>query len=265
MSDVSGVSGPSGGGPGPGGAGPGLRLAVFDLDGTLVDTPRAIVETFEAAFAAMRTGTGPERGPGVPGPTPGPEAIRATIGMPLERAWATLLDLPAADPRVAEGVEQYLRLFRELVLPRSRDLLFPGVVEGLDALRAAGFTLAVATSKFYASADALLTAAGLRELFAEVIGADQVTHPKPHPESGELVLARLGVPAGAAVMVGDTTHDLLMARAAGMRSVAVTYGIHSAALLAGAEPTWVAGTFDEVVDAITSAAPRPPRATAAAR
>ncbi|MBW5481265.1 HAD-IA family hydrolase [Streptomyces bambusae] len=219
-------------------------LAVFDLDGTLVDTPRGIVETFLAAYGAM----------GEPGPAPDPAAVRATIGLPLERAWATLLGVPETDPRVAEGVRQYLKLFRELVLPRARELLFPGVPEGLAALRARGVTLAVATSKFYASADALLTAAGLRELFAVVVGADQVAHPKPHPESGLLVLERLGTPADRAVMVGDTTHDLLMARAAGMRSIAVTYGIHSRAELAGAEPTWVADTFDEVIEAVTGVA-----------
>ncbi|RSS72796.1 HAD family hydrolase [Streptomyces sp. WAC06614] len=250
--DGDGVVGTDGGGAiGTDGVGDGpVRLVVFDLDGTLVDTPRAIVETFLAAFAALAE------------PAPQAAAVRATIGLPLERAWATLLGTHESDPRVAEGVRQYLTLFRERVLPQARDLLFPGVAEGLDALRAAGLTLAVATSKFSASAEALLTAAGLRELFAEVIGADQVTHPKPHPESGEVVLARLGIPAGAAVMVGDTTHDLLMARAAGMRSVAVTYGIHSAEQLAGAEPTWTAGSFAGVIGAITpaTAASRAPAA-----
>jgi phosphoglycolate phosphatase len=212
-----------------------IRAAVFDLDGTLVDTPSAIVEAFTAAFTALG------------GPVPDSPAIRATIGLPLERAVGLLLGVPVEDARVAEGVRQYQNAFRELILPRSAELLFPGVAEGLASLRGQGLALAVATSKFVASADALLTAAGLRERFDVVAGADQVRRPKPDPEMGLLVLQKLGVAAEDAIMVGDTTHDLLMAKAAGMRSIAVTYGVHTHAELTTASPTWIAGTFSEVL------------------
>ncbi|WP_330334087.1 HAD family hydrolase [Streptomyces sp. NBC_00536] len=212
-----------------------IRLAVFDLDGTLVDSPRAIVSTFGAAFDAL----GVTR--------PADLAVRATIGLPLERAFALLLEREPADAQVAEAVRLYRKFFDTIVLPQAPGLVFPGVVEGLARLREDGVALAVATSKFHAPADALLTAAGLRASFAVVIGADEVTRPKPDPESGQVILERLAVAAEHAVMVGDTTHDLLMAKAAGMRSVAVTYGVHSAAELATAGPTWVADTFEEVV------------------
>ncbi|GAA0373017.1 HAD family hydrolase [Streptomyces blastmyceticus] len=218
-------------------------VVVFDLDGTLVDTPRAIVETFTAAFAAMGL------------QTPDPAAVRATIGLPLETAFGKLMGIAVDDDRVAEGVRQYQRLFREIILPRAGELLFPGVSAGLAALHAQGLTLAVATSKFYASADALLTAAGLRDLFDVVIGADQVTRPKPDPESGHAVMEKLGVTAERTVMVGDTTHDLLMAKAAGMRSIAVTYGIHSLEELKSADPTWIADSFDDVLTCIGAAHP----------
>ncbi|MFI5979813.1 HAD family hydrolase [Streptomyces sp. NPDC051555] len=212
-----------------------IRLAVFDLDGTLVDSPRAIVATFGAAFDAL----GVTR--------PADLAVRATIGLPLERAFALLLEREVEHAQVAEAVLLYRKFFDTIVLPQAPDLVFPGVAEGLAQLREGGVALAVATSKFHGPADALLTAAGLREYFAVVIGADEVTRPKPDPESGQVVLDRLGLTAEHAVMVGDTTHDLLMARAAGMRSVAVTYGVHSAAELATAEPTWVVDSFPEVV------------------
>ncbi|MFD0385090.1 HAD family hydrolase [Streptomyces stramineus] len=146
-----------------------------------------------------------------------------------------------------EAIRQYQSLFREIVLPKAADLLFPGVADGLTALRDQGITLTVATSKFYASADALLTAAGIRDHFVMVVGADQVSHPKPHPESGLVILRELGVPGEDAVMVGDTTHDLLMARACGMPSIGVTYGVHREAELRTAEPTWLADTFDDVL------------------
>lgn len=213
-------------------------VVLFDLDGTLVDSPRGIVETFTAAFASM----GVEASDAT-----APAAIRATIGLPIEQAVAKLLGVPKDDDRVGLGVQRYLALFKEIVLPRATELLFPGVADGLSALRAKGFTLTVATSKFHASADALLSAAGIRDRFAMVVGADQVTHPKPHPETGLKILEQFGVPAADAVMVGDTTHDLLMAKAAGIDAIAVTYGVHSPELLASAEPARTADTFDEVV------------------
>jgi len=210
-------------------------VVLFDLDGTLVDSPRAIVETFTAAFESMGTGA------------KDPAAIRATIGLPLEQAFAKLLGVPPDDDLVSLGVRRYLALFKEIILPRAAELLFPGVVAGLEVLQAQGFTLTIATSKFHASADALLSAAGIRDRFAMVVGADQVTHPKPHPETGLMILEKFGVPAGDAVMVGDTTHDLLMAKAAGVRAIAVTYGVHSPEELASAEPARTADTFDDVV------------------
>ncbi len=211
------------------------HLIAFDLDGTLVDTPTAIVETFTASFAAL-------------GHTPREAAaIRATIGLPLERAFSDLLGIPIADTGVSDGVLKYQTLFRELIVPKAKELIFPGVVDGLKSLREAGFLLAVATSKFYASADILLRAAGLRDCFDMVVGADQVDKPKPHPEMGEMIMRELGVPAERSVMVGDTTHDLLMAKSAGMRSIAVTYGVHGAAELRAVEPTWLVDSFPDVL------------------
>lgn len=219
-----------------------MRSAVlFDLDGTLVDSPRAIVETFTAAFTELGR------------PLPAAAAIRATIGLPLERAFASLTGDAAGDP--TPYVQAYLRLFREIILPKAASLLFPGVVDGLAELRRHGFALAVATSKYRASADALLTAAGIRDEFTVLVGADQVTRPKPDPETGRLVLATLGIPAERAVMVGDTTHDVLMANAAGLRSVAVTYGVHSPAELRSANPTYLADSFGGAVAAIRAGTP----------
>jgi phosphoglycolate phosphatase len=217
------------------------HVVIFDLDGTLVDTPRAIVETFTAAFATMGVQAQETL------------AIRATIGLPLDQAFAKLMGVPLNDAQVARGVEQYQVFFKELVLPNARELVFPGVADGLAALGGQGIALAVATSKFYRSADALLTAAGLRDHFDVMVGADQVTRPKPNPEMGETIMRKLGLLAERAVMVGDTTHDLLMAKAAGMRSIAVTYGVHSLRELKSADPTWTADSFEDVVKCVQEA------------
>ena len=217
----------------------------FDLDGTLIDTPSAIVQTFAAVFATM--GEAP----------PDAAAARATIGLPLARAFGSLLGLSADDARVTEAIGHYQNHFRELVLPRGRELIFPGVVDGLAALRDHGMTLTVVTSKFHASAEALLRAAGIWDEFTLVVGADEVSRPKPDPEMTLHIMQMLGAPADRTVVVGDTTHDLTMANAAGARSIAVSYGVHAAADLWALGPMTVAETFDDVVTCLTELADTP--------
>ncbi|SDG25725.1 phosphoglycolate phosphatase [Lentzea fradiae] len=214
------------------------RCVVFDLDGTLVDTPRGIVTTFAAVFTQLDL------------PTADSGTIRGTIGLPLPAAFAKVLGTAEDDPVVGTCVELYQSTFRRIVLPMATQLVFAGVYDGLRTLRDSGFLLAVATSKYIRNAEALLTAAGLREEFSVVVGADQVSKPKPDPESGFLVLEKLGVAAGNAVMVGDTTHDVLMAHGAGMSSIAVSYGVHSVDQLLNANPTWLVDSFAGVVAAV---------------
>ncbi|MET8757806.1 HAD family hydrolase [Lentzea sp. NPDC004782] len=211
------------------------RCVIFDLDGTLVDTPRGIVTTFAEVFAQLDL------------PEVDSSSIRATIGLPLPAAFAKVLGTAQDEPVVATCVELYQSTFRGIVLPVAAQLVFPGVLDGLRSLREDGFLLAVATSKFVRNAEALLVAAGLREEFSAVVGADQVTKPKPDPESGFVVLQRLDVSPANAVMVGDTTHDVLMAHGAGMSSIGVTYGVHSVDQLLGAGPTWLVDSFAGVV------------------
>ncbi|MFS8102227.1 HAD family hydrolase [Lentzea alba] len=214
------------------------RCVIFDLDGTLVDSPRGIITTFAAVFSQLDL------------PTMDSASIRGTIGLPLPAAFAKLLGVAEDDPRVAECAQLYQSTFRKIVLPMAPQLVFPGVFDGLQSLREDGFLLAVATSKFIANAEALLVAAGLREEFEVVVGADQVAKPKPDPESGFVVLKKLGVAPERAVMVGDTTHDVLMAHAAGMSSIGVTYGVHSVEQLLSANPTWLVDSFAGVVAAV---------------
>jgi phosphoglycolate phosphatase len=214
------------------------RLAIFDLDGTLVDTPRGIVDCFTATFASM----------GVPHQSPA--VIRNTIGLPLRDAFGKLMKLPVEDELVAIAVERYQVLFRDMVLPMAPELVFPGVATGLARLRQRGVLLAVATSKFYSNADSLLRAANIRDEFKLVVGCDQVARSKPHPDMGLFIMDELGASAGDAFMVGDTTHDISMAHAAGMRSMAVTYGAHDLSELKAATPTWLVDQFDDVVSCI---------------
>lgn len=216
------------------------NLILFDLDGTLIDTPSAIVEVFGEVLASMGAQARPA------------SEIRSTIGLPLEQAFSLLLEVPVNSDQVGTGVKLYQNCFKERILPKANDLIFPGVVKGLKSLHQQGFILTIATSKFYSSADVLLKASGLQDYFKMVVGADQVKKPKPDPEVGCLIMKTFGISPKHTVMVGDTTHDLFMAKAAGMHSIAVTYGVHSAQELQSASPTWMASSFDQVVEQIES-------------
>jgi phosphoglycolate phosphatase len=217
-----------------------LNAVIFDLDGTLVDTPYVIVQT---ALAALE-----ERG--CAGPTA--DAIRATIGLPLTIAFSGLLGLPETHGNVQGCVAEYRRLWRERVVPRSKEFLYPGVLEGIAQLHRRGLRLGVATSKVQAGAVTQLEAAGIAQYFEAIAGYDAVPHPKPAPDLALHVLDKLGIAPGAAIVVGDTTHDLLMARAAGLRAIAVTYGAQSEATLRAENPAFVAQDFAGVLAILKS-------------
>ncbi|KDM93309.1 HAD family hydrolase [Photobacterium galatheae] len=216
-------------------------VIMFDLDGTLFDTERAIVEAFDATFSACNDTT-----------RPSPANIRATIGMPLEKAFATLTDQSSEAAGVAALCKEYQQQFRQTILPKAESLLFPGVTSGLSVLKNLGYQLAVTTNKFARSANPLLEAAGIANFFDIVVCADEVTEKKPAPESGEKILSYYGTTANNALMVGDTTHDILMANHLGCDTIAVNYGIHSEQELQTANPRWIVAHFDDVVETATS-------------
>ncbi|SIR88440.1 HAD family hydrolase [Williamsia sterculiae] len=213
-------------------------VALFDLDGTLLDTPRAIVEQMGAAVED------------VIGRRPDPVHTRRLIGSPLERMAAALgghdetADVTA---RIAAG---YLNRYRETIVPAAPELLFPGVRDGLTRLREAGVVSAVVTSKKHHSAEIILESAGIREYFAAVVGADDVEYPKPHRASGDRALGALGRtrvgPADS--VIGDTASDIGLGVALGARTIAVTYGVATVDELTAARPDALADHFDRVID-----------------
>ncbi|WP_067546248.1 HAD family hydrolase [Nocardia crassostreae] len=213
---------------------------LFDLDGTLLDTPRAIAEQF--AIAVER----------VTGVHPGEEAARRLIGAPLEKMAGSLSNTDPESATAQSISEEYLTRYRELIVPKAADLVFDGVREGLERLACNGFELAVVTSKRHHSAELILKAAGIRELFAAVVGADDVSHPKPHRESADVALAALGrseVGAAGAV-VGDTAADIGLGTAIGAFTVGVTYGVYSVEQITTTTPDFIAHSFADVARAV---------------
>jgi len=195
------------------------ELIVFDWDGTLIDSAGAIAECIQAAARDLGLAV-PDR-----------ERARHVIGLGLQASLRLAVpDLPGH--RTGEFVEAYRRHF----LAKEDDMrLFPGIVSLLDALRERGHVLAVATGKSRRGLDRALAASGLRGHFTATRCADETT-PKPDPAMLVELMQELSAEPAQALMIGDTSHDLQMAAAAGVDAVAVCYGAHAEASLRALKP-----------------------------
>ncbi|MBI3779251.1 MAG: HAD-IIIA family hydrolase [Gammaproteobacteria bacterium] len=195
-----------------------------------MDSIAKIVRCFNAALEDA----------GVSGP--GEDAIRHVIGLGLGEAVTELL--PETDTATRdEVVERYRQHF--LHLDQTGMELFPGVRAGLEDLSAQGYLLAIATGKARRGLERVLRDTGTAHLFCATRCADEAFS-KPHPKMLEDILEQTGFTAGQALMVGDTTYDMQMARHAGMDGLAVTYGVHGRELLAQHGPLACLDSFTEV-------------------
>lgn len=210
-----------------------LRLAIFDCDGTLVDSQHVIVACMHAAFASE----------GLPPPTA--LAVRRVVGLPLAECVARLApDMLAA--RHARMVEAYKQSFFALrQQPGHHEPLFDGCLAALEAIEAQGWLLGIATGKSRRGLDAVLAQHDLARRFITLQTSD--TGPgKPHPDMLHRALAEAGANAQDAVMIGDTTFDIEMAQRAGVTGIAVAWGYHSRDELVAAGAAALVERFDEL-------------------
>ncbi len=194
-------------------------LIVFDWDGTLIDSAATIVDCIQEAARDMAL------------PVPDRETASHVIGLGLHDSLRHAV--PAlAEERYGEFVGRYRRHF----LAREDAMqLFPGVRELLARLNERGHWLAVATGKSRAGLKRALAASGLAAHFVATRCADE-TNPKPHPAMLLELIGELDVDCTRALMVGDTSHDIEMARSAGVAALAVGYGAHPAESLRALGP-----------------------------
>ena len=187
-------------------------LVVFDWDGTLMDSTGQIIAAATLAIAQLGL---PERPP---------EAIRDIIGLGLREAWQRLF--PGHGP---DGFMPFVEAYRDHFLAPAQQTarLFERAAEVVEALAGEGFLLAVATGKSRRGLDRELAATGLERFIRASRSADE-GRSKPDPEMLLHLMKALNTPAEATLMVGDTEWDLEMARRAGVRAVAVSYGAHTA-------------------------------------
>ena len=202
-----------------------IKLAIFDVDGTLIDSQGHINAAMAEAFAAV----GDE--------VPGRAEIRSVIGLSLPRAIATLA--PHWDEAtLGRALAAYKDAFATLadLQGAAAAPLFPGTIEMLDVLgRHDDLLLGVATGKSRRGLDRVLDLHDLRGRFVTTQVADD--HPsKPHPAMVLAALDAVGCRPDDAVMIGDTAFDMDMARAAGVATIAVSWGYHPVDRLEAAAP-----------------------------
>ncbi len=206
-----------------------FELIVFDWDGTLMDSAAAIVASIQASCRDLAIAP------------PSDDQARHIIGLGLQDALRGAL--PELDPaRYHEVAERY----RHHYLSRDHELaLFEGAYALVSALGEAGFLLAVATGKSRIGLDRALNSSGLQPHFHGSRCADEC-HSKPHPQMLLELMEEFDVAPESTLMIGDTTHDLLMARNAHVPALAVAYGAHPRATLEIEAPLLCAETVAEM-------------------
>lgn len=215
------------------------RLAIFDCDGTLVDSDATIYAALKASME--------QNGFAVPPP----RLSRRVVGLSLAEAMAALLPDATRETHLRLA-EDYKRAFMSLrAAGQVEEPLFDGILELLDALEADGWLLAVATGKSDRGLRHCLDQHGLHARFVSLQTADR--HPsKPHPSMAEQAIADAGAAPQSTIVVGDTSFDMAMAVAAGATGIGAGWGYHEAEELIEAGAIAVAARPLDVLDLIGS-------------
>ena len=212
------------------------KLVIFDFDGTLGDTRRKIIITFQRT---MR-----ERGLEVMSK----EVCASTIGLTLEDGFKAMY--PTLSDTEAEAcVEHYRRVFFEDIDSTIPEL-FDGVEDALARLSAMDLKLTIASSRSSPSLTLFLKSMGIADYFSYIVAADTVSKHKPDPEPVLQTLSVCGYKPEEAVVVGDMPVDVLMARNAGVRSVGVTWGNATRQELEAAEADYILDHISELFDCL---------------
>ncbi len=200
-----------------------IRLVIFDFDGTMADTRHNIVLTMQCVMRELGM------------PVADEETCASTIGLPLKDCFRKIFPELTDD-----GAEHCAETYRQIFFANAKSLvpnMFPFVQETIDLLHTHHIQMAIASSRTSASLLGFIREMRLADKIAMVVGSDEVTRHKPHPEPVNVILSALDVPAAETLVVGDMPVDILMGAAAGAHTCAVTYGNASAEELsaAGAE------------------------------
>lgn len=202
-----------------------ISAILFDLDGTLLDSVPTILNSNRAVCSSL----------GLPFDE---VKFRSWIGIPLEVQARNLLR-----ERAPEYIDAYRKIYWQF--QGQEAVLFPGTLKMLETLHSLGFTTALVTSRVGKGTRRLLEAAGIADKFDVIISADDVEHPKPHPEPVLKALEVLNLIPEQAIYVGDSLFDVDAAQQAGVRIIGVSWGARSKDDLLLMCPDGVCDTWDE--------------------
>jgi pyrophosphatase PpaX len=210
-----------------------IRTVLFDLDGTLIDSVRLILDSYHHTLEAH----------GFPARTD--EEWLEGVGTPLAAQFAAWQDDVGT-------LEALIATYREYNLKHHDRMVtvYPGVVEVVRTLKEDGVGTGLVTSKNRSGALRGLTLARLEALMDVLVCADEVDNPKPHPEPVEKAVRLLGADARATIYVGDSIHDMRSGRAAGVRTAAVLWGPFGRSHLEGAQPDYWLATPGELLELV---------------
>ena len=210
-----------------------IRTVLFDLDGTLIDSVRLILDSYHHTLEAH----------GFPARTD--EEWLEGVGTPLAAQFAAWQDDVGT-------LEALIATYREYNLKHHDRMVtvYPGVVEVVRTLKEDGVGTGLVTSKNRSGALRGLTLARLEALMDVLVCADEVDNPKPHPEPVEKAVRLLGADARATIYVGDSIHDMRSGRAAGVRTAAVLWGPFGRTHLEGAQPDYWLATPGELLELV---------------
>jgi len=214
-----------------------LQLAIFDCDGTLVDSQHSIISVMNETCKIYEINEISR------------ESIRRIVGLPLEIAMSQLFENHTHIDH-DEMAETFRKIFRKLRLQGDvQEPLYPGTVEALDQIEQDGLLLGVATGKAMRGLIPTLETHGLSKRFTTLQTPDNAMG-KPHPEMVHKALSETGVHAQNAVVIGDTTFDIHMASNANVKSIGVAWGYHDTDELIKAGAQCVVKSYSELPQAI---------------
>lgn len=209
-----------------------IDTLIFDFDGTLADTSKTIVTTITETLRDSNL------------PILTEKKVKALIGLSLHDMFVKATGI--ADE---ERIDALCRLYREKFgdIANHTISLFPGVKATLEELTEAGYHIGIATSRSHASLDYLCEKLGIKHLIKTAYAEDDVINKKPAPDMVVAAMKCLGVEPTTTMVIGDTTFDIEMGRAAGCKTCAVTYGNHDERQLEGAMPDYIIDSLPTLI------------------
>jgi phosphoglycolate phosphatase len=187
-----------------------MKLLIFDLDGTLVDSKLDLVHSVNAARASMKL------------PPISEQLVSSYVGSGAPVLVRRALGPDASAAEVERALEYFLGYYREHMLDNTR--LYPGVHEALDRLFDAGTKMAVLTNKPVRFSQAIIDGLGLDGHFFRIYGGNSFEQKKPDPIGIQTLLTESGIARERTIMVGDSGVDVRTARNANVKACGVTYG-----------------------------------------